>query len=284
MANAPVNVSQVKQISPFRYPGGKTWLVPRMAEILKGLPKAPDLFLEPFAGGASVSMAVADAGLARHVRLVEKDSAVAAVWRVAIHGPAAHLAALKSRILSFVPERDAVLAALAIPPADDVDQAFLTILRNRVQRGGIMAPGAGLLKAGENGKGLASRWYPETLVRRLDHIRRLADAGILSFSEGDALDAIEASRAPGTFLFVDPPYTAGGKAAGQRLYALPALDHDALFDLLVRHPGPVVATYDDNAEIRRMAASRGLAIHPARMKSAHHADMTELMLTRNVLL
>jgi hypothetical protein len=33
-----------------------------------------------------------------------------------------------------------------------------------------------------------------------------------------------------------------------------------------------------------MAASRGLAIHPARMKSAHHADMTELMLTRNVLL
>jgi DNA adenine methylase len=78
--------------------------------------------------------------------------------------------------------------------------------------------------------------------------------------------------------------TTGGTSAGQRLHALPTLDHDVLLDLLARYPGPVVATYDDNAEIRRMAASRRLAIHPARMKNAHHADMTELMLTRDVLL
>ena len=174
-----------------------------------------------------------------------------------------------------------MLDALAREPTDIIERAFQTILRNRVQRGGIMAPGAGLLKEGEKGKGLASRWYPETLVKRLLYIRALADLGRLAFTEGDALQAI-ASAPKNAFLFVDPPYTAGGKAAGQRLYALPAIDHARLLDLIAAHQGPVVATYDDNSEIRQMAAERGIEIRPARMKNTHHAEMTELLLVRNL--
>jgi len=40
-------------------------------------------------------------------------------------------------------------------------------VKNRVNRGGILAPGAGMIKQGEKGKGLKSRWYPETLKRRI---------------------------------------------------------------------------------------------------------------------
>jgi len=281
MIQAPVNVSQVKQISPFRYPGGKTWLVPGMTAILRSLPVRPSLFLEPFAGGASVSLAVADQDLAVRTHLVEKDPSISAVWNIAIAAPRSDLNALTKRILSFRLERQNVIDALALQPLNLVERAFQTILRNRVQRGGIMAPGAGLLKEGEKGKGLASRWYPETLVKRLLHIRALADLGRLTFTEGDALQAIAAAPQD-AFLFVDPPYTAGGKAAGQRLYALPAIDHARLLDLLAVHQGPVVATYDDNPEIRQMAAERDIAIRPARMKNTHHAEMTELLLVRNL--
>ena len=35
-----VNVASVKHLSPFRYPGGKTWLVPRVREWLATLPGA----------------------------------------------------------------------------------------------------------------------------------------------------------------------------------------------------------------------------------------------------
>jgi DNA adenine methylase len=281
MIQAPVNVSQVKQISPFRYPGGKTWLVPGMTAILRSLPVRPSLFLEPFAGGASVSLAVADQDLAVRTHLVEKDPSISAVWHIAIAAPRSDLNALTKRILSFRLERQNVIDALALQPLNLVERAFQTILRNRVQRGGIMAPGAGLLKEGEKGKGLASRWYPETLVKRLLHIRALADLGRLTFTEGDALQAIAAAPQD-AFLFVDPPYTAGGKAAGQRLYALPAIDHARLLDLLAIHQGPVVATYDDNPEIRQMAAERDIAIRPARMKNTHHAEMTEPLLVRNL--
>jgi len=54
-------------------------------------------------------------------------------------------------------------AALAKEADTTRDLAFQTILRNRVNRGGILVDGAGRVKHGENGKGLTSRWYPETL-------------------------------------------------------------------------------------------------------------------------
>jgi DNA adenine methylase len=44
---------------------------------------------------------------------------------------------------------------------------FATIIKNRVNRGGILANGASFIKNGENGKGITSRWYSETLRRRI---------------------------------------------------------------------------------------------------------------------
>lgn len=76
-----VNISQVPHRSPFRYPGGKTWLVPRVRTWLASLPGKPAIFVEPFAGGAIVGLTVGFEGLADHVVLVELDPQVAAVWQ-----------------------------------------------------------------------------------------------------------------------------------------------------------------------------------------------------------
>ena len=58
-----VNVSQVRQISPFRYPGGKTWLVPVAREWLASLGR-PAHLLEPFAGGGVIGLTAAAEHLA----------------------------------------------------------------------------------------------------------------------------------------------------------------------------------------------------------------------------
>ncbi len=55
----PVNVSSVPQRSPFRYPGGKTWLVPYLRQWLKSKYLKPKRFIEPFAGGAVASLTTA---------------------------------------------------------------------------------------------------------------------------------------------------------------------------------------------------------------------------------
>ena len=60
--NQVVNVSKVPQLSPFRYPGGKTWLIPAVRRWLFSLDPKPSLLVEPFAGGVIVSLTAA-AGL-----------------------------------------------------------------------------------------------------------------------------------------------------------------------------------------------------------------------------
>src|SRR6266404_6072606 len=77
-----VNVVAVAHLSPFRYPGGKTWLVPRIRQWLRSLnPRAREL-AEPFAGGGIVALSALFDNLAQKIVLVEKDADVAAVWNV----------------------------------------------------------------------------------------------------------------------------------------------------------------------------------------------------------
>ena len=42
--NYVVNVASVKQLSPFRYPGGKTWLIPRVRQWCVSFKERPAQF------------------------------------------------------------------------------------------------------------------------------------------------------------------------------------------------------------------------------------------------
>src|SRR5215216_2399360 len=168
MARHVINVSAVPHRSPFRYPGGKTWLVPYVRQWLKSRNEKPTEFVETFAGGSIVGLSALFDELTTHLTLVELDEQVASVWTTILNEGRE----LAARIVAFNLTRENVSAELTRTPANIADRAFQTILRNRVQRGGIMAPGAGLLKEGENGHGIASRWYPETLSRRIREINR----------------------------------------------------------------------------------------------------------------
>src|SRR5215203_692100 len=87
-----VNVATVPMRSPFRYPGGKTWLVPRLRQWLLSKDPRPSELIEPFAGGGIVSLTAAFEGLAEHVTMVELDDQVAAVWEVMLNGHGEELA------------------------------------------------------------------------------------------------------------------------------------------------------------------------------------------------
>lgn len=278
-----VNVSEILKISPFRYPGGKTWFVPEARRWLSRLQRRPSLFVEPFAGGASVGLAVAYEDLARHVVLCEKDADVAAVWKVAL-GAAKDVHALTRRILAFDCTRANVEASLlmnADTNGDPIDTAFRTILRNRVSRGGNMAPGAGLIRAGDGGRGIAARWYPETISKRVEAVHALRDR--ITFIEGDALDVIAAHSADSNAaFFLDPPYTSGPDSAGHRLYEHHRVSHPALFEAMAALAGPLLATYDDVATVRALARRHGLVTSRVTMRSSHHRTRHELVITNGI--
>ena len=158
-----LNVSSVPQRSPFRYAGGKTWLITYVRAWLSARGGLSKELIEPFAGGGIVSLTAACENLVNAVTMVEKDEDVAAVWKVILSSKAQWLA---DAIVGFdlTPEnaRDAISRA----NESEESRAFATIVKNRVNRGGILAEGASFIKYGENGKGIRSRWYPETLKKR----------------------------------------------------------------------------------------------------------------------
>ena len=231
--------------------------------------------MEPFAGGAITGLTVAAEGLARQVVLCELDEGVAAVWETILGGDHEWLV---ERILSFPINRDRVISTLNTPARSRREVAFQTLLRNRVHRGGILAPGATLVKNGENGKGVASRWYPETLANRIRAIASLNSR--ITFVRGDGLELVRRyCRQTSAAIFADPPYTAGGKRAGRRLYAHNEIDHEKLFDLMSKARGAVMLTYDESEEVRRLAGRYKFQVEEVPMKNAHHAVMRELVIT-----
>lgn len=246
-----VNVAQVPLISPFRYPGGKTWLVPEVRRWVNGLGFRPSVFIEPFAGGAIVGLTMAVENLADRVVLCELDPDVAAVWSVVFGGSDLDARWLFDQILGATLSEAFVRTIIEAEPETLKKRAFKTIIKNRCQRGGILAPGAGLVKSGENGKGLLSRWYPETLVKRMTLLRSVRAR--VEFIEGDAFNVIRENQGtPTAAWFVDPPYSLGGKKAGSRLYLHNSIDHEMLFDSMAGVDGQFLMTYDDAPEVIEM--------------------------------
>lgn len=277
-ASKVVNVAQVKHRSPFRYPGGKTWLIPRIFQWAVG--KKLTEFIEPFAGGAIVGLTVAFEQLANHVTLVELDEKVAAVWQTIIeHGEGEWLA---QRIIDFDFDIDNINDMLRRENLPTKELAFQTILQNRIAHGGILAKGAGMLKNGENGRGVGSRWYPQTLAKRIKDIDRIRDR--ITFLHEDAFGVIERYKDyENVAFFIDPPYTAGsGKRAGARLYRYFEIDHERLFSLLETVKGDFLLTYDNDEFVRKLADRHRFEYVTVAMQNTHLAKMKELLIGRNL--
>lgn len=140
-----------------------------------------------------------------------------------------------------------------------------------------MAPGAGLVKTGENGRGIRSRWYPATLARRIREINHLKDR--FHFIEGDAFKVIrEHQEDADACFYIDPPYT----VAAKRLYVAWQINHEELFLEMARCKGDFLMSYDNAKEVEELARKFGFQSKSIAMKSTHHTKKTELLIGKNL--
>lgn len=261
-------------LSPFRYPGGKSRLRRTVINWISQLGFRPTHFVEPFAGGASVGLAVAELDLADHVTLAEIDPDVSAVWDVVLNGQAT---AFADQISAFQLSRSTAAEIIAREPTDQLTRAFRCLLLNRISRAGIMAPGAGWINHGENGHGIRSRWYPKTLANRVALTNALRDK--ITFVQRDGLQVLkEFANRPRAVAFVDPPYVVKGRGAGRRLYTHHHLDCDELFEIVRAFTGAMVITYHRSVVVERLADAAGLELHTIKVQTGHTRSKRELIM------
>jgi len=260
-------------LSPFRYPGGKSWL---RGLIRQWLNEPVDHLVECFAGGANVTLTAVSESLAKKATMIELDPDVASVWEAMLNGKAGWLS---TKIETFKPSRRAVLAQLKISPRAGHTRAWKTLLRNRVSHGGILAPRAGLLRRGEDDNGIMSRWYPETLVFRISEINKIRRK--IRFIQGDGLAWIENYRpksdSKSLAFFIDPPYS----SVGERLYTYGQVDQERLFRAAADLPGRILMTYHDSSEIRCLAEQFRFEFRQVEMRSRQHTAKTELLVSKD---
>lgn len=269
-----VNVASVPQRSPFRYAGGKTWLVPRIREWLSVFGGLDKELIETFTGGGIVTLTAVMENLVGRATMIELDEDVAAVWETILGGEAEWLS---NEIERFNLTQENVNSILSESPQSVRERALATIVKNRVTRGGILAPGVGFVKHGENGKGLASRWYPKTLKKRILAIDQVRHR--IKFIQGDAIPFLKkhANREDLVF-FIDPPYI----KAGRRLYKYSDIDHDLLFKLASNLSGNFLMTYDNEEEIRALAQEYGFQARTVPMRNTHLAEKLELLIGKDL--
>lgn len=272
-----VNVATVPQRSPLRYPGGKTWLIPHVRAWLSRRSPKPEVLVEPFAGGAIVSLTAVMEDLSERCVMSEIDPDVAAFWKAALW----HSDELIECVRRFVPTREGVATLNEEVPDGVVGRGFRTLVLNRTRRGGILANGASLSRAGEAGKGISSRWYPDTISRRIRALSKFANR--IDFREADGLHVMQqmtSAQDSRNVVFVDPPYTASGKSAGRRLYNHNEIDHQQLFSRLAQAETDFLMTYDQSPEILELVRMHGFQVKRVRMKNTHHDQIWELLISR----
>jgi DNA adenine methylase len=231
------------------------------------------VFVEPFAGGAGITLAAVHENLVDHAAFAEIDRDVAAAWETMLNGEALWLA---DEIISFRISRQRVAKVLAGKPSSRRRRAFRCLLWNRTSRGGLITKGAGLIREGEKGKGLNSRWYPETLANRIRTISSIKSK--LTFTQASGFELINAHiNHEQAVFFVDPPYT----KAARRLYHHWNIDHENLFRILSRAKGAILMTYDDTSEVRHLALHYGFQFKRISMQTSHHENKRELMISKD---
>ena len=264
------NVASVVQRSPFRYPGGKTWLVPTARQWF-ALAEPDSHYIEPFAGGGIIALTAVAEHYFDHATMVELDDDVAAAWQTILSEDCPWL---NEQILNFQVTETNIAQAIAQADKSNRQRGFATIVRNRTNHGGILAKGSGHIKSGENGKGLSSRWYPTTLVRRINEVYQLRDR--ISYIHGDAFAVMEQYvDDEKAFIFIDPPYT----LAGRRLYNHYRVDHHRIFELASQMKGHFLMTYDDTPEVRNWAKEFHLPFDTIPMQTTHLVTKEELIVS-----
>lgn len=239
----------MRNASPLRYPGGKWRFRPFFERLISLNFDEPPIYVEPYAGGASLALGLLFSGSVSEIFLNDLDPAIHAFW----HSVFRHTNALVDLIENArvtVAEWKSQKNIHAVGRASGMLKlGYATFFLNRTNHSGIL--NGGMI----GGKNQSGDWKLDARFNRPELIRRIRRAA--TFKNKIHLDCQDASKLltvrrfkSNTLVYLDPPYY----RAGAHLYlnAYRPDDHALVRDCAKRLRCPWVVSYDDVPAIRRL--------------------------------
>lgn len=242
-----------KQVSPLRYPGGKSKVLDLLASYLSEEKKT---FADVYCGGGSVGLSLLLSGVVEHLVMNDLDKGVYAFFHTVLTAPEA----LIQKIRTVVPDRELFFYYQEMVKKDyeefpELERAFGFLVVNRLAFSGIWNanPTSNLLQ----------RWNPKVLEKRIWNIWEKREQ--ITLLNEDALKVIEEYYWDETCtLFIDPPYYV---AWDKKLYhhCYQEEEHQKLADLLhtlvcgMPAHADILVTYDNHPFIAKLYQESGVA-------------------------
>ena len=262
-------------MSPLRYPGSKRKMVPAIRQLIDANEPPPKLLVEPFCGGASVSLGLLTQNAVERALLADYNPLVAAFWHEATTNGESLIKDMRKLEIT-VEEWD---RWRNMRPRSPRNMALKCLFLNRTTFSGIIGGHAGPIggRAQKSDYRIDCRFNKETIAERILNVYRLANAGrivtVLSARWQETLRQAgwyAAEHDPkATIVYLDPPYI----EKADRLYdlAFDESEHRQLADYLRGTNHRWILSYD--AEPLVLGCYRGLGdIHEYRV--VHHYTMT----------
>jgi DNA adenine methylase len=210
-------------------------------------------YVEPYAGGASVALALLVGEYVAHTYLNDLDHSVYAFWYSVLNETEALCRLIRNARLSVVEWRRQRAVQQRAREVGLLELGFSTFYLNRVNRSGIICSGGVIGGLDQTGKWkLDARFNSKELVKRIETIADFRDRITLYNRDAARLLASLLPRLPAkALLYLDPPYYVKGK---RRLYAnfYEHADHVRIAALLAGTKHRWLVSYDDVPEVRAL--------------------------------
>ncbi len=231
--------------SVLRYPGSKARFSSFIARTISLNAGRPRLFVEPFCGGASVSIALLEDGVVDEIAINDVDPLIAQLWSTVFSKAGAEW--LAQRVGDVPLSVEEWKRQKALTPASQREAALKCLYLNRTSFNGIIHQSGPLGGWGQKNIKIDVRFNRRRLADRILALSELrskvtvANQGWRAFCERFAED----ERA---VIYLDPPYY--HKAEQLYGHVFDEDEHEALRDFLRKLSRPWLLSYDDAQEVR----------------------------------
>ena len=206
-----MSVRASHHLSPLRYPGGKGKLAPIIKKFVRDNHLLDRVYVEPFAGGAGVALALLMHGYMRRIVINDLNPPIYAFWRSIISENERFCARIEDTPVD-PSEWKRQKAILHDEATSEFDLGFAAFYLNRTNHSGVLNGGMIGGKSQASHYRIDARFNRKELAKRIARVGRYADR--ISLSNFDAADLIrnlsETDEPENFFIYADPPYVKKG--------------------------------------------------------------------------